>query len=248
MFRLELRLEAPAGGLYLHREFRGDIREELQHGLGRWVIGSYAFVWSGMKPRHYKVVGEGLWVIGGMTLLISAWPQEALLRFGMELPGRNLRLRHGRVYVRSCSFVPLSAGQTLTFESPLVLCKAVESGDGTVRKLESESYEAAPARFSFLLWKNLLRRYRDLNGREPLDSRFFFAFQRFRRTDVHLPLGTVAGYDGACYLAGSQELINLALCTGLGDYNDYGCGMLVPSTLFTRPRVRTRGTAHAETP
>lgn len=237
MFRLELGLEAPPSGLYLHRDFRGDIREELQRGLGRWVLGSYTFVWSGMKPRYYKVVGEGLWVIGGMTLLINAWPQEALLRFGMELPGRNLRFRHGTVYVRSCSFVPLSAGQTLAFASPLVLCKAVDFADGTVRQLESESYEAAPARFSFLLWKNLLRRYRDLNGREPLDSRFFFAFQRFRRINVYLPFGTVAGYEGTCYLAGSRELINLALCTGLGDYNDYGCGMLVPSTPFTRSGV-----------
>lgn len=83
-----------------------------------------------------------------------------------------------------------------------------------------------------LIKENLLERFEKINGKLPSNTEFHCELQDMhsRTIMIHLEEETmtkkVRGFEFAMKLSGSKELIEFAWETGIGEYTEYGLGMI----------------------
>lgn len=110
--------------------------------------------------------------------------------------------------------------------SPITVYSTLYTAEG---KHKTYYYQASETQFGQMLRDNLIRKYKALNEKEPVYSEFDVrTLGRARERIITYKGFIIKGQEGRFQLRGSKELVDLALCAGLGSKNSMGFGCLEP--------------------
>lgn len=192
------------------------------------------FVFSTLRARQRRVVGDTLWLAPGPVEWLVSSPVAAFLTHGatgLLAVGEALVVGPARFAVRQVETVPAPVfAQTTRFTCLTPIVAAVPQADGRTRYLRP----CEGAAFGEAVWRNLLRKHALVSGGPPPDERLRLEFdadylarnpnngtKKITYKDIDV-VGALAPFT----LHGSPELMQLAWECGLGEKNAGGFGMI----------------------
>lgn len=110
--------------------------------------------------------------------------------------------------------------------SPITIHSTVDLPNG---KKRTYYYEPQEIEFSEMIRQNLLRKYRAFYEREPESGAFEIKCipgEQYRQASIYYQRFVIKGWHGRFIISGSEEMIRMALLSGLGARNGIGCGLV----------------------
>ncbi len=86
-------------------------------------------------------------------------------------------------------------------------------------------------RFVSLVMKNLKDKYEIVSG-SPYRGEIHIRFTRWRKRIIYFKGVPVEAYDSTVFIRASQDMIGIAMETGMGSRNSQGFGMVLPGSAF----------------
>lgn len=111
--------------------------------------------------------------------------------------------------------------------SPITVHSTFSKTDGSKR---TYYYEPTENDFSEMIRQNLIRKYISYHETEPENTEFVikpYNREKLRRIETRYNGTIIRAWRGSYQIAGSQELIKMALLSGIGDRNGTGFGCVL---------------------
>lgn len=122
-----------------------------------------------------------------------------------------------------------SQKETVEAKSPITTYSTFTTYENRKKTYYYSPYEKE---FSTNLQRNLINKYNALYGEQPKDSRFLIVPKNnIKETIIKYKNFIIKGYTGTFDVEGSQELMEMAFCAGLGSKNSQGFGLIIKSNL-----------------
>lgn len=141
---------------------------------------------------------------------------------------KPLRLGEKRLAFVDCEMVEETYEDCIVETvSPVTMHSTVELPDGRKR---TYYYEPQEREFSELIRQNLVRKYKAFYGCDPVDSQFQILCiekERYKSISIYYRNFLIKAWKGKFILKGSEELIRMALLTGIGARTGIGCGCIL---------------------
>lgn len=160
-----------------------------------------------------------------ITLYISAADHEFLNFIGNNLLcNEDLYIYHHRVKLDSFEVIEEEIKEEMVVYtlSPITIYSTVEISDSK----KTYYYDPYEREFSDLIKKNLIKKYISFYGEAPTNENFEIRpyNDKINQSTLNYKGFIIKAWNGEFILRGSKELINMALCSGLGAKNSQGFG------------------------
>lgn len=126
----------------------------------------------------------------------------------------------------------ISQKETVAAMSPITTYSTLLTSEN---RKKTYYYNPDEEEFSLNIRKNLINKYMALYGNEPENDEFRIVPKKNIRESIIKYKGfIIKGYIGSFDIEGSQELMDMAFCAGLGSKNSQGLGLIVKENLANR--------------
>ena len=185
---------------------------------------------------HYQYYAESkkIGFSGEITFYCSFYEErsEKLIRRNVERM-KPLRLGEKKLAFLKCDVIEeVYEDCIVEAVSPITIHSTVSLPDGRKR---TYYYEPHDVEFSEMIRQNLIRKYKAYHGCEPENPQFSVTCipkENYIQAGIYYRRFVIKGWRGRFVLQGSEELIKLALLSGLGARNSIGCGCIVQKNQF----------------
>lgn len=218
MFRLRLKFELKDEVFFFDDNYKNKISEYFCQ-----FVGNIYYVFSDVVPMRKKAVSGGFWAIKKAALDFCTPQQECIVDIAMKALKTPVQLDYGLLKIDGVEFLRMESSALGYVISPIV---AISNG-------ACLEYENRPELFSGVLREILLDKYNNIYGRFPEDDRFVFFFKGKPSKEEN---SGFLGYRGPFEISGSPDLIRLSYLSGLGVFNEKGCGMISPELYFWKKK------------
>lgn len=116
--------------------------------------------------------------------------------------------------------------------SPVTIHSTFELADG---RKKTYYYSPNENDFSEMIRQNLIRKYVSIYWEEPKDSSFEIKpenYKKIKEVIVYYNRFVIKGWNGSFVMAGSEEMIKMALLSGIGARNGIGFGCIAQKQLL----------------